>query len=74
MKSRWLLAVSSLLFAFVPLAPSDPSQNGDRQNGVVAEIRAVLSTQQEAWNDGDIDGFMNGYARAETTVLFPAMK
>jgi uncharacterized protein (TIGR02246 family) len=69
MKSRWLLAVSSLLFAFVPLAPSDPSQNGDRQNGVVAEIRAVLSTQQEAWNDGDIDGFMNGYARAETTVF-----
>ncbi|MEO1553140.1 MAG: nuclear transport factor 2 family protein [Pseudomonadota bacterium] len=24
-------------------------------------IRTVLSTQQEAWNSGDIDGFMQGY-------------
>jgi uncharacterized protein (TIGR02246 family) len=44
----------------------------DRQTGndaVLFEIRAVLSAQQEAWNGGDIDGFMNGYARAETTVF-----
>src|SRR2546428_14047605 len=27
------------------------------------EIRAVLQSQQEAWNRGDIDAFMNGYAR-----------
>ena len=27
------------------------------------QIRAVIRTQQEAWNRGDIDGFMNGYAR-----------
>src|ERR1700736_3788832 len=25
--------------------------------------------QQEAWNRGDIDAFMNGYARAETTTF-----
>ena len=36
---------------------------------MIAEIRGVLSAQQEAWNHGDIDGFMNGYARAETTVF-----
>jgi ketosteroid isomerase-like protein len=28
-----------------------------------SEIRAVLQAQQSAWNRGDIDGFMNGYAR-----------
>jgi ketosteroid isomerase-like protein len=27
------------------------------------QIRAVIRGQQEAWNRGDIDGFMNGYAR-----------
>ena len=69
MKSRWLLPVSSLLFLFVPLAPSNSSESEDTKEGVIAEIRAVLSTQQEAWNHGDIDGFMNGYERAETTVF-----
>ena len=69
MKSRWLLLVSSLLFLFVPLAPSNSSESEDTKEGVIAEIRAVLSTQQEAWNHGDIDGFMNGYERAETTVF-----
>jgi uncharacterized protein (TIGR02246 family) len=69
MKSRWLLPVSALLFLLVSLAPSDSSENEDSKDGVIAEIRAVLSTQQEAWNRGDIDGFMNSYARAETTVF-----
>ena len=27
------------------------------------QVRAVIRAQQEAWNRGDIDGFMNGYAR-----------
>ena len=27
------------------------------------QIRAVIRAQQEAWNRGDIDSFMNGYAR-----------
>ena len=69
MKSRWLLPISSLLFLFVPLAPSNSSESEDTKDSVIAEIRAVLSKQQEAWNHGDIDGFMNGYERAETTVF-----
>jgi uncharacterized protein (TIGR02246 family) len=69
MKSRWLLPVSSLLFLFVPLASSNSSESEDTKEGVIAEIRAVLSKQQEAWNHCDIDGFMNGYERAETTVF-----
>jgi len=31
------------------------------------EVRAVLKAQQEAWNRGDIDGFMNGYWRSDLT-------
>jgi len=32
-----------------------------------AEIRAVLNAQAAAWNRGDIDGYMNGYARDTAT-------
>ena len=35
----------------------------------VAQIRSVLRAQQDAWNKGDIDGFMNGYARSASTVF-----
>jgi uncharacterized protein (TIGR02246 family) len=35
----------------------------------VAEIQSVLSAQQDAWNRGDIDAFMNGYARSALTVF-----
>jgi ketosteroid isomerase-like protein len=35
----------------------------------VAQIRTVLRAQQDAWNKGDIDGFMNGYARSASTVF-----
>ncbi|PYI96453.1 MAG: DUF4440 domain-containing protein [Verrucomicrobia bacterium] len=36
---------------------------------VVAQIRSVLRAQQDAWNRGDIEGFMNGYARSASTVF-----
>ena len=33
------------------------------------QIHAVIRAQQEAWNRGDIDGFMNGYARSKSTIF-----
>jgi uncharacterized protein (TIGR02246 family) len=47
-------------------------EGADEKSGnapVISEIRPVLRAQQEAWNRGDIDSFMNGYARDETTVF-----
>jgi ketosteroid isomerase-like protein len=35
----------------------------------VADIQSVLHAQQEAWNRGNIDGFMNGYAHSASTVF-----
>src|SRR5450432_1470217 len=34
-----------------------------------AAIRAVIDAQREAWNRGDIEGYMDGYARSESTVF-----
>ena len=35
----------------------------------MAAVRAVIEAQQAAWNRGDIEGFMDGYERAETTTF-----
>ncbi|HST30968.1 MAG TPA: nuclear transport factor 2 family protein, partial [Chthoniobacterales bacterium] len=35
----------------------------------VGEIQSVIHAQQEAWNKGDIEGFMNGYWQSEKTVF-----
>ena len=39
-----------------------------------AKIRAVMSAQAAAWNRGDIDGFMNGYARSDATEFISGDK
>ncbi|PYK42431.1 MAG: DUF4440 domain-containing protein [Verrucomicrobia bacterium] len=64
MKSPWL-ALLPVLVAAILEAADEKSGNAP----VISEIRDVLRAQQEAWNRGDIDSFMNGYARAETTVF-----
>src|SRR5207253_3843107 len=35
----------------------------------LTQIRSVLQAQQDGRNRGDIDGFMNGYARSASTVF-----
>ena len=47
---------------FATAAPQDPANS-------VAEIQSVLHAQQDAWNRGDIDEFMNGYAKSASTVF-----
>jgi uncharacterized protein (TIGR02246 family) len=51
-----------LIASLVAIADEQPSNS-------VPEIEAVLKAQQDAWNRGDIDGFMNGYARSGSTVF-----
>jgi len=60
-----------ILFAFasawsVLAAPAGKEQ--DRASAAI-QIRSVLRAQQDAWNRGDIDGFMNGYARSKSTIF-----
>lgn len=61
-----LAHVSILL---LPLALIAAAQQKSGDSPAASQIRAVLVAQQEAWNRGDIDGFMNGYARGETTLF-----
>jgi uncharacterized protein (TIGR02246 family) len=62
------------IFAFLFLAltmaacesQQDPKQNTEQ---VSQAIRSVMERQQAAWNRGDIEGFMDGYEREETTTF-----
>jgi ketosteroid isomerase-like protein len=58
-----LFIICDILIAALACAKPEQPPNS------VAEIQSVLTAQQDAWNRGDIDTFMNGYARSESTVF-----
>ncbi len=51
---------------FLLVAVSTGAETHDK---LATDIRAVMDAQEAAWNRGDIDGFMSGYARSRTTVF-----
>src|SRR6266545_7827235 len=62
-RARWIAITFCTLMAITDFAA--PEQTADAR----AQIRSVLQAQQDAWNRGDIDGFMNGYARWASPVF-----
>lgn len=63
-KSRFSTFLAALVFlgglaASARQAPQARDRSGDR-----ASITAVLSAQQDAWNKGDVDTFLQGYWRS----------
>src|SRR5215475_11642307 len=52
-RSMALVCLASALSAVVTAQPRQPE--------AVRQIRAVLDRQVEAWNRGDLEGFMEGY-------------
>jgi uncharacterized protein (TIGR02246 family) len=52
-----LFSLGAFLVGTLAAAPADSDQ----------QIRRVLTEQGDAWNRGDIDGYMNGYARDHST-------
>jgi ketosteroid isomerase-like protein len=62
------LACAIAITACVLMATNVSAASAQNANAV-AQIRSVLHAQQNAWNRGDINGFMNGYARSASTVF-----
>ncbi|HWY41081.1 MAG TPA: nuclear transport factor 2 family protein [Chthoniobacterales bacterium] len=62
MRGIWLsvLCFTAIVASVLALEPT---------GGAVSEIQNVLRAQQDAWNHGDIDTFMNGYWRSDKTVF-----
>jgi beta-aspartyl-peptidase (threonine type) len=49
---------------------SKASSAGMREQSAEKAIRAVLARQVEAWNRGDLEGFMAGYSKSSDLTFF----
>ncbi|HJQ70072.1 MAG TPA: nuclear transport factor 2 family protein [Blastocatellia bacterium] len=58
MKSKALITFLAVLAVSAPVSAQG---NKSKNSQPVREIRAVLDRQVEAWNRGDLEGFMDGY-------------
>jgi uncharacterized protein (TIGR02246 family) len=61
-----LLLVAVLPLSFSARQPVRPSKSSEM---IVRAVRAVIDAQAAAWNRGDIEGYMDGYARSTETVF-----
>ena len=62
--SKWAaLLVAGALGTFIAMANSAHTEKSAQRDR--AAIEAVLSAQQKAWNDGNVDAFLEGYWRSE---------
>jgi ketosteroid isomerase-like protein len=76
MKRQSVLIIwAALVIACVPVlvfaqheSAAGPKLNKQDEK-IAAAVRAVLDAQVLAWNRGDIEGFMDGYARSNETVF-----
>jgi ketosteroid isomerase-like protein len=59
----------TLLFLFLALSTSVAAQSDKQRSTIARDITAVLNTQADAWNRGDIEGFMRGYWNSEKLVF-----
>ncbi|MCA1594331.1 MAG: nuclear transport factor 2 family protein [Acidobacteria bacterium] len=55
------------VLAVVAFGYQSRTQKRDDKN--IVSVRAVIEAQQAAWNRGDIEGFMDGYAREDETTF-----
>ena len=56
-----------LLLLCVPLIFSFGEKEQDEKD--IESIKKTLTNQQECWNNGDIDGFMEGYWNSEELIF-----
>jgi ketosteroid isomerase-like protein len=58
---------TAIILILIPQIMAQP--NFDNQLKSETAIRTVLEAQAKAWNNGDIDGYMDGYDRSDKTVF-----
>src|ERR1051325_8422171 len=71
MNRKHLFTFASLLLAaavvVVGYQKNVPKSQSEDKN--VAAVRAVIEAQAAAWNRGDVNGYMEGYAKEEATTF-----
>jgi uncharacterized protein (TIGR02246 family) len=65
---RSLLCSLFIILLLTSMATRSNAQSAS-DNKSIAAIRAVIEAQRDAWNKGDIEGYMDGYDRSDHTVF-----
>jgi ketosteroid isomerase-like protein len=68
MRQKILLTLL-LLLPITSMAVKAQTPAKPKNAKTITAIRAVLDAQRDAWNRGDIEGYMDGYERSEHTVF-----
>ena len=68
MRGKILLTLL-LLLPITSMAVEAQTSAKQKSAKTLAAIRAVLNAQRDAWNRGDVEGYMDGYERSEQTVF-----
>ena len=71
MSRKHIFTVASLIAvaAFVVLGYQRRVPKSAKEDKDVTAVRAVLESQAAAWNRGDIEGYMEGYAKEDSTTF-----
>ena len=65
---RWPAPLLAAIIS-VSVAAQNPPTRNKRESQIGLAVRAVLTAQSQAWNRGDLEGYMDGYARSQDTVF-----
>ena len=65
---KYSLLTTIILLVILSITTLSVAQSGQDTKSVAA-IRAVLDAQAVAWNRGDLETYMDGYARSSDTVF-----
>lgn len=69
----WRNSLAGALLTVVALSLPVSAQNFAKphkhESRDIAAVRAVIGAQRDAWNRGDVAGYMDGYARSPNTVF-----
>jgi ketosteroid isomerase-like protein len=66
-----ICSIAILLVLTIPLFgyPQNAARPNQRETKIIAAVRAVLDAQRDAWNRGDVEGYMEGYEHSKETVF-----
>jgi len=69
-KFDFIVLALAMLGSITTLGEASEMKGPLSQDAIIQfEIYHVIEAQQTAWNRGDIDAFMNGYARSDSTTF-----
>jgi ketosteroid isomerase-like protein len=70
MSRKYLYTLAALAaLAAVVLGYQKSAPRSEKEDKSAAAVRAVLEAQAAAWNRGDVEGYMEGYAKEESTTF-----